>query len=527
MATAFRQVRWPSSLASLPRRTIRPTFRSRPTASRPHGQTRRAATSSSNFTDSLLIGRLKVATYGTAIGASLYVLYLYITDTRASFHQWLVPPILRLLYPDAEDAHHAGTSLLKTLYTLGLNPREREHNLESPVLPRGDLSVSVFGTRLSNPIGISAGLDKDAEIPDALFALGASVVEVGGVTPLAQPGNPKPRVFRVPSVDGMVNRYGLNSLGADAVAGRLRRRVTAYARQLGLTEQDLLDGISLPGPKTADGRRGKAVDVPPGSLHPGKLLLVQIAKNKDTPERDIDAVAQDYVTCVQKLAPYADVLVVNVSSPNTAGLRDLQAAQPLTQILSAVVDETKRTRRRTKPRVMVKVSPDEDEDFQIQEIAQAVWISGVDGVIVGNTTKKRIGLVPEGVKLTGKEHNALAETGGFSGPALLGQTVSLVKRYRAALDGRQLSGDKDGQSETLGHINGGEIGISASLAQRRNAEQKVIFASGGITTGKDVVEVLQAGASLAMMYTGIVYGGAGTVTRVKGEVREEIARPSR
>jgi len=155
-------------------------------------------------------------------------------DTRASVHRWIAPPLIRLLYPDAEDAHHAGTTALQTLYSLNLHPRERDATLSSP--ETSPLAASVFGTTLSNPIGISAGLDKHAEIPDALFALGAGIVEVGGCTPFPQEGNPRPRVFRVPAIDGMVNRYGLNSHGAAAMARRLQTRVREFARTRDLTE---------------------------------------------------------------------------------------------------------------------------------------------------------------------------------------------------------------------------------------------------------------------------------------------------
>lgn len=426
------------------------------------------------------------------MAATLCLLYLYATDTRASIHQWLVPPLLRTLFPDAEEAHHVGTAALKILHELGLNPRERP--TRSPgILPEpSDLTLTVFDQSLANPIGISAGLDKDAEVPDALFDLGAAVVEVGGITPRPQEGNPQPRVWRVPTVEGMVNRYGLNSRGADAVAARLRDRVRRFARSLGLTEREVLNG---------DG-----VDVPPGSLLPGRLLCVQVAKQKDTDERDVDAVARDYVYCVNRLAPYADVLVVNVSSPNTPGLRDLQAAEPLGRILSAVVDEAQRTPRRTKPRVMVKVSPDEDEAAQMEGIVRAVYLSGVDGVIVGNTTKRRSGLVPQGVRLTQREQTALAETGGFSGPAMFERTLDLVGRYRKMLDGHSLQGAAAGASSA-----GGGMG-----------SQKVLFATGGIKTGEQALQVLNAGASVAMVYTGMVYGGAGTVTRIKGEMRAAL-----
>ncbi|KAG5922081.1 hypothetical protein E4U61_005867 [Claviceps capensis] len=434
---------------------------------------RRSASTSTTQAASDQASRAKALLYGTAVAASAYIAYLYTTDTRAFIHRYIVPRLLRTVYPDAEDAHHAGTKALKILHDFGLQPRERGSSAETP-----ELSATVFGTQLSNPIGISAGLDKDGEIADVLFGLGAGVVEIGGITPLPQAGNPKPRVFRVPATDGMVNRYGLNSKGADDVARRLRDRVGRFARSLGLPTQAVLDG---------------AAGVPPGSLQEGRLLAVQIAKNKETNERDEQAVADDHVHCVSRLAPYADVVVVNVSSPNTPGLRDLQATGPLTRLLSAVVKEASRTDRKTPPRVMVKVSPDEDQDTQLEGIVEAVRRSGVDGIIVGNTTKRRTGLVPDGIKLTVKEQKALMETGGYSGPAMFDRTLDLVGRYRKLLDAQ-------------------------------GASQTVLFATGGITNGEQALRVLNAGASVAMVYTGMVYGGAGTVTRIKSEMKSELTK---
>lgn len=442
----------------------------------------------------------------TSLIASAYLVYLYATDTRASYQQWLVPPLLRLVYPDAEEAHHVGTKALKFLYELGLHPRERPARAPGIVPEPSDLATQVFDVNLANPIGISAGLDKDADITDVLFDLGAGVVEVGGCTPKPQEGNPKPRVWRVPTVEGMVNRYGLNSRGADAMAARLRERVRKFALSLGLTERQVLDG--------------EGVDVPPGSLLPGRLLCVQVAKQKDTDERDVDAVARDYVYCVNRVAPYADVLVVNVSSPNTPGLRDLQAAEPLGRILSAVVQEARKTNRKTKPKVMVKVSPDEDESAQIAGIVQAVYMSDVDGVIVGNTTKRRAGLVPEGVRLNSREQQALTETGGFSGPSMFDRTLDLVGRYRKMLDARSLKAD-EGQEDSAA-VPALEGIVSSRAQDSKQPPRKVIFATGGIKNGEQALKVLNAGASVAMIYTSMVYGGAGTVTRIKGEMRSTL-----
>lgn len=460
----------------------------------------------------MFVSRLRVFAFGTSIAASAYVVYLYATDTRASIHQWLVPPLLRTIFSDAEDAHHAGTTALKTLYTLGLHPRERQPRQPSAA---DLLSTSVYDAALPNPIGISAGLDKDADIPDALFDLGAAVVEVGGCTARPQPGNSRPRVFRVPVLDGLVNRYGLNSRGADAMAARLRSRVREFARRLGVSEQDVLDGrVEL-----AEGEGA----VRPGSLRPGGLLAVQIAKNKETDEKDVDAVIGDYVYCVNRLALYADVLVVNVSSPNTPGLRDLQATEPLTRLLSAVVDEARRADRRLKPKVMVKVSPDEDDETQMEGVVQAVWMSGVDGVIVGNTTKRRTGLAPPTVRLSAKEQQALREEGGYSGPAMFDRTLDLVKRYRTMLDGHSFQQESASEPDPpLVPAEDDTVSGNAKKLVGDSSEQKVIFATGGITNGQQALKVLNAGASVAMVYTALVYGGSGTVTRIKREMKDEL-----
>ncbi|KAH8173509.1 dihydroorotate dehydrogenase domain-containing protein [Sarocladium implicatum] len=433
---------------------------------------RRTASSSAGQGAAAAAGRLGVVVYGSALAATVYVAYLYATDTRAFIHKAIVPPALRLIFPDAEEAHHSGTSMLKLLHSLNLHPRERGESLKDT-----GLATEVYGTTISNPVGISAGLDKDGELPDVLFALGAGLVEVGGCTPRPQSGNPKPRVFRVPSLDGMINRYGLNSRGADDMAIRLRDRLRRYALSIGLTETQVLNGEA---------------NVPPGSLQPGRLLAVQIAKNKETTGEQ--AVIDDHIYCVKRLAPYADVLVVNVSSPNTPGLRDLQATEPLTRLLSAVVKEASKTGRQQPPKVMVKVSPDEDEETQMDGIVQAVHISGVDGVIVGNTTKRRQGLNPKGVRLPVKEQKAMTEEGGYSGPAMFSRTLDLVSRYRTMLDAE---------------------------SKAKGIQQKTIFATGGITNGEQALKVLNAGASVAMVYTGMVYGGAGTVTRIKREMIEE------
>ena len=182
--------------------------------------------------------------------------------------------------------------------------------------------------------------------------------------------------------------------------------------------------------RVLDGEAG----VPSGSLMEGRLMSVQIAKNKSTPDDDIEAVKADYVYCVDAVARYADIIVVNVSSPNTPGLRSLQKVEPLTNILTGVVAAAKRTSKRVKPAVMVKVSPDEDSDESVQGICDAVWESGVDGVIVGNTTKRRNDILPADYDLPSREAKILLEEGGYSGPQLFERTVALTRRYRTLLD---------------------------------------------------------------------------------------------
>jgi dihydroorotate dehydrogenase len=517
--------------------------------------------------------------YGTAFVFVLGFGYLYITDTRASIHQWLVVPALRLIHYDPEEAHHSGIRYISALHDFNLHPRERGNEDEE----KGDLRVEVFGHVLNNPVGTSAGIDKNAEIPSALFALGPAIVEVGGVTPLPQEGNPKPRVFRIPSQNALINRYGLNSEGAEHVAMQLRERLRSFAYSHGL-------GI---GPEAEEVVLSGDAQVPPGSLVPGKLLAVQIAKNKATPDNDILAIARDYVTCVDHLAKYADILVVNVSSPNTPGLRDLQATGPLTAILTAVVDAAQDCDRKTKPAVMVKVSPDEDSDAQIEGICAAVWASGVDGVIVGNTTKKRPAPVPQGYIMPADEAKILTEIGGYSGPQMFERTLDLVKRYREKLDlgppedeqtssrsssspqkvssqleqsqlQQQTARDPSPQDTTASikrdtqnlkpldaetseaeksatqplirlparhksdsSPNSSSSTSSSSFSSSSSSEPlkaKVLFATGGITNGEQCLQILNAGASVCQVYTAMMYGGVGTVTRIKSEMRNVMSR---
>ncbi|KAL8730177.1 MAG: hypothetical protein Q9166_004260 [cf. Caloplaca sp. 2 TL-2023] len=589
-----------------------------------------ASTSTAQDARSFLT-RLKSLLLGTTIGLTLVLGYYYTTDTRASFHEWLIIPCLRYFYPDAEDAHEFGNRALKALGSFNLQPRERA-NPDA----KGDLAVEVFGQTLRNPIGTSAGIDKHCDIPDILLGAGPAIVEIGGVTPQPQEGNPKPRVWRIPSQKALINRYGLNSQGADYIAMRLRQRVREYAYHMGWgideeAEQRILDGEA---------------GVPPGSLQEGRQLALQIAKNKWTPDDNIEAVKKDYVYCVDALARYADIIVCNVSSPNTPGLRGLQKVEPLTEILTAVVRAARKVKRRTPVHVMVKVSPDEDAEEDVIGICRAVCDSGIDGVIVGNTTKRRL---TSGYSLPDREQRLLLEQGGYSGPQTFGRTVALVKRYRKILDeesysrtvddspptppkaprkpelpkkaaqtieqepsatddhsiassAKQLlletheethppttpkeieaSVERDKQylkpqtpeaeeesksqpiirlperinpfsSSSISEPDDNSTSPSSSSPETqdlaassstdtlpspslssasssplnsssdRRPQRKTIFATGGVTTGANVLELLDAGADVAQIYTALVYGGIGTISKLKLEMREELRR---
>lgn len=455
-----------------------------------HLQIRRASTSPSVAQASYLGRNTAVRSKNLLYGSLILILsgggFYYATDTRASIHQYILPRLIRRLYPDAEDGHYSTIKLLSKLHALSIGPRERESVPSSPETEITDLTTHAWETQLSNPIAISAGLDKQGEAIDALFALGPSILEIGAITPKPQEGNARPRAFRITSQQAAINRYGCNSDGADAVAGRLRDRLRRWAYEAGFGSGEVAEQRVL------DGEAG----VSPGSLREGTLLAVQVAKNKETDEKDVEAVTRDYREAVAKLARYADVITINVSSPNTAGLRDLQKGEVLQKILGGVVGECRAVRRKVRVRVMVKVSPDEDSEEQIRGVCDAVSATDVDGVIVANTTITRPVSQPDSYYLLPKERELMQESGGFSGPQLFDHTLDLVSRYRAALD--------------------------AQAMRRRDAERKVIWASGGITDGRRALRVLGAGADVAMVYTAMSYGGAGTITRIKDEMRREI-----
>jgi dihydroorotate dehydrogenase len=326
-------------------------------------------------------------------------------------------PLLRRL--DPETAHGVTVAALKS----GLAPRSRMR--DDPIL-----RSSVWGLDFANPVGLAAGFDKNAEVPDAMLGQGFGFVEIGSVTPRPQPGNPRPRAFRVPEAQALINRYGFNNDGLDVVAKRL------------------------------EARRGR----------PG-LVGANVGKNKET----VDAAA-DYVIGIRRLAPLASYLVINVSSPNTPGLRALQGREPLAELLGRALDA------RTEgvpaggavPPLLLKIAPDLTEEDK-RDIAEVALSSGIDGLIVSNTTLARPPELPADVA---------KETGGLSGaPLKAASTAVLADMYR---------------------LTGARIPL---------------IGCGGVASGRDAYDKIRAGASLVQLYTALVYRGP----RLVEEIRRDLA----
>lgn len=337
-----------------------------------------------------------------------------------------VGPLLRALPP--ETAHRVSIRAL----ALGFAPQARMS--DDPVL-----AIDLWGRRLANPIGLAAGYDKGAEVPEALLGLGFGFVETGTVTPRPQPGNPRPRLFRLPEDRAVINRLGFNSEGLEVVAARLAR---------------------LP----REGRRG--------------WVGTNVGKNKDSAEA-----GPDYAAGVRTLAPHADYLVVNISSPNTPGLRELQRREALAALLAEVemaLGESVRAAGAARPPLLVKVAPDllpaEREDVA----AVLAAAPGVDGMIVGNTTLAR----PPGLR--GRHR---AESGGLSGRPLMAlSTEVLADLYR---------------------LTGGRIPL---------------VGCGGVASGADAYAKIRAGATLVQLYTALVYEGPALVGRIKRDLAALLRR---
>ena len=315
---------------------------------------------------------------------------------------------------DPEDAHHVAARLIGLA---GRVPPLRAALAATLGRSRPGAGARVFGRQLPGRLGLAAGFDKDATMALGLGALGYAFVEVGTVTAHAQPGNPRPRLFRLVPERALVNRMGFNNHGAAAAGERL-----------------------------AALRRSRA----------GRRLVVGANIGKSKVTAPDDAVA-DYVTSARAVAPYADYLVVNVSSPNTPGLRDLQATEALRPILAAVLEAANRASRRVVP-VLVKIAPDLADD-DVEAVARLAVELGLAGVVATNTTIDH-----------DHEHGA----GGLSGPPLHARAVEVVRLVR----------------EVLG-------------------PEPVVIGVGGIASAADARELLDAGATLVQAYTAFIYSGPG------------------
>lgn len=331
----------------------------------------------------------------------------------------LVRPLLFAL--DAERAHGLTIAALK------------RRSAASAQAPAGPLAVRVAGLAFPNPIGLAAGFDKNAEVFGAMLGLGFGFVEVGTLTPLPQAGNPRPRLFRLPEDRAVINRLGFNNRGQDDAKRRLARR-----RQ----------------------RAG---------ANPG-IVGVNIGANKDSADR-----IADYAAGVRRMAEVADYLTINISSPNTPGLRALQDEAALNDLLAAVV--AARAESGSSPPLFLKVAPDL-EAADIDSIAKAALDHQLDALIVSNTTISRPPL----------ESPNKGEAGGLSGAPLKGLALQRLRDFRTATGGRL-----------------------------------PLIAAGGVESGPDAYDRIRAGASLVQLYTALIYHGPGLVRTILAELEAYLA----
>jgi len=318
---------------------------------------------------------------------------------------------------DAETAHGLAIRALKS----GLLPGDRKPDPAS-------LLVTVWGRQLPNPIGLAAGFDKNAEVPDAMLGLGFGLVEIGSVTPRPQDGNPRPRLFRLPEDQGVINRMGFPGQGLEAARSRLATRP----------------------------RRG--------------FVGINVGANKDSTDR-----AADYVTCSVALAPYADYLVCNVSSPNTPVLRNLQGRTELAGLLKRVQDAIA-----SKPvPLLVKIAPDASDD-DLDDIVAVCRDLRMDGIIVGNTTLSR----PASLRSERR-----GETGGLSGAPLTTLSTAVLRK-----------------------------------TAQRVERQFPLVGCGGVGSGADAYAKIRAGATLVQLYSAMVYEGPPLIRRIKDELAGLLQR---
>jgi dihydroorotate dehydrogenase len=318
---------------------------------------------------------------------------------------------------DAESVHHQVFSVLKNGSKIPgvANLLKKLFDYQSPVLEK-----ELFGIRFKNPVGLAAGFDKDAKLIDELAGLGFGFIEIGTLTPKGQPGNDKPRLFRLPKDQALINRMGFNNEGVHAAVERLKKKKSSV------------------------------------------IIGGNIGKNKVTPNENA---FDDYGYCVDALHPYVDYFVVNVSSPNTPGLRELQEKEPLQKLLLHV-KHLAAQKPKPKP-VLLKIAPDLTPG-QLDDIVEILKVTGIDGVIATNTTISREGLT------TLQEDVAQIGNGGLSGKPLAARSTEVIRYLRKNL----------GPAFPI-------IGV------------------GGIMSSADAIEKIKAGADLIQIYTGFIYEGPG------------------
>ncbi|KAG8936439.1 Dihydroorotate dehydrogenase (quinone), mitochondrial [Tulasnella sp. 418] len=379
-------------------------------------------------------GRLRTAVSVAVLVTSGTLVGFYYIDSRSALHRYAVMPLIRAAM-EPEMGHKFAVKVLAT----GLAPRDLKGDNES-------IAVELWGHKISNPVGLAAGFDKDGEAIEALFNLGFGWVEIGSVTPKPQEGNSKPRFFHLPEYNAIINRYGFPSQGHAVVLSRIRTYLASNS------------------PETRS----------------QKILALNLGKNKSSPPDS----TSDFITGVEKFGPLVDVLVINVSSPNTPGLRGMQGRGALEELLDEVIKARDALPARKlsewkweKAKVVVKIAPDLTEE-EVDGIAEAVKTSAVDGVIVSNTTVQR----PADVISV---HST--ETGGLSGPPLKPLSLTALRHLRSRLP-----------------------------------ENVPIIGCGGISNGDDALEYASNGATLVQLYTSFGYGGVGTPRRIKDEITSSI-----
>lgn len=386
--------------------------------------------------------------FGLALGVYYY------SDARAGAHAFIAMPLMHAL-TDPETSHELAIKAMRTGFT------PKDHIADDP-----SLGFTLWGKQFSNPVGLAAGLDKQAEAVDSLFDLGFAYVEIGTVTPEAQPGNEKPRYFRLPEDEAVINRYGFNSDGHRAVASRLRQRIKQFLLRTAASSEVVLQQLA----SDVSGTSLVRANALPQSLKPGKVLAINLGKNKNGDE------IEDYVKGVRTLGKYADVLVVNVSSPNTPGLRSLQHGESLRNLLKAVM--TARDTSVPDTPVCVKIAPDLTQQ-ELKSIAGTIKELKVDGCIISNTTITR--------PATLQPVKTITEAGGLSGPPLKPLTMQALKTMHS------------------------ELGNSC-----------VLIACGGVSSGKDILDYGMAGASFVQGYTGFGYDGPRYARRLKDELLDQL-----